>query len=88
MPGFTFEATVVRVIDGDTILVDPMIYPQDQNLRVRFKDAFAPERNEAGWNEAKDNAKVIFPTGITVVLTNTRSKWTYNRLEARVDPKL
>jgi endonuclease YncB( thermonuclease family) len=83
--GFRFGATVKRVVDGDTILVDPQIYPMDTLLRVRLKDAFEPEAGEEGGEEATERARAMFPEGSSVVLTNTRSRFTYGRLEARVD---
>lgn len=87
MAPFTFGARVVRVIDGDTILVDPDVYPQDTHLRVRFRDVFAPERGEEGYEEANGRARLAFPEGSRISLRNDRSRWTYGRLEARVDPE-
>jgi endonuclease YncB( thermonuclease family) len=78
-------ATVVRIIDGDTIVVHPEIYRQDINLRVRFKDVFAPERGEEGFVAATTQIERMFPVGSKVVLTNHRIRWTHERLEARVD---
>lgn len=85
MAPFSFGARVVRIIDGDTVLVDPMIYPQDTFLRVRFRDRFAPEPDQPGGEDASEQAEAMFPAGVEVTLVNTRSRWTYNRLEARVD---
>jgi endonuclease YncB( thermonuclease family) len=84
--GFSFEATVTRWIDGDTVLVDPQVYPQDTFLRVRLKDVWEPERGEEGEDLARAKAEAAFPVGSRVSLTNTRVRWTYWRLEARVDP--
>jgi endonuclease YncB( thermonuclease family) len=83
-PAFYFRAKVVRVLDGDTIIVDPGIYKQDEVLRVRFKGVFAPELREDGGEEAKRRAEEMFPAGCEVVLTNTRVRWTYGRLECVV----
>lgn len=82
---FSFGAKVVRVIDGDTALVDPEIYPQDQFLRVRFKDVWAAEMSEEGGEKAKQLAEQEFPEGARVKLTNTHIRWIYGRLEARID---
>ncbi len=86
MSGFSFGATVTRWIDADTVLIDPQVYPQDVFLRVRLKDVWAPEVGEEGEDLARAKAEAAFPVGSTVLLTNTRARWTYWRLEARVDP--
>ncbi len=86
MMGFSFQAYIVRWIDADTVLLDPQIYPQDTFLRVRLKDVWAPEVGEDGQDVALEKAQSMFPFGSKVVLTNTRIKWTFGRLEARVDP--
>ncbi len=86
MPGYTFDAYVVRVIDGDCAIVDPQVYPSDTNLRVRFKDVFAPEPGEEGASEAFAAARAMFPETSRVTITNTAVKWSFNRLVARLDP--
>lgn len=85
MSGFSFTARMVRIVDGDTAVVDPSIYPPDTNMRVRFKDVFAPETDEEGGAEATEAAMKMFPVGSFLVLTNTRSHFSFGRLEARVD---
>jgi beta-glucanase (GH16 family) len=86
MTGFSFQAYIVRFIDADTVMVDPQIYKQDEVLRVRLKDVWAPEVGEEGQDLALEKAEAMFPVGSKAVLTNTRIKWTYGRLEARIDP--
>lgn len=85
MAEFSFGARMVRIVDGDTAVVDPEIYPQDQNLRVRFKDVWAAEVGDEGGAEATAAAEKEFPPGCKLSLTNTRIHWIYGRLEARVD---
>lgn len=85
MSVFYFLARVLDVVDGDTIDVHPLVYRRMIDLRVRFKDTFAPEDGEPGAEEATRQAREMFPPGSLVVLTNTRHRWTYERLEARVD---
>lgn len=82
---YHFKAMVMRWVDADTVLVDPQVYPQDVYLRVRLKDAWEPEIGEDGEDRARIKAVRTFPPGSWVNLTNTRIKWTYGRLEARVD---
>ncbi len=86
MSGFSFGATVIRWVDADTVLVDPPIYPQDTGLRVRLKDVWEPEIGEDGEDLARAKAEAAFPVGSKVLLTNTRVRWTYWRLEACLDP--
>ena len=83
---FCFRAAVVRWIDADTVMVDPQIYKQDEVLRVRLKDVWAPETGEEGEDLARAGAEAAFPVGSTVELTNDRIQWSYWRLVARVDP--
>ncbi len=85
MTGFSFQAYIVRFIDADTVLVDPQIYPQDSFLRVRLKDVWAPEVGDEGQDLALAKAQAMFPVGSKAALTNTRIKWTYGRIEARMD---
>ncbi len=83
--GFWFQARMVRVVDADTIYVDPLIYPQDVFLRIRLKDRWEVELDEEGSDAIIERVKLEFPEGSLLDLTNTRSHWTHNRLEARVD---
>ena len=85
MSGFSFEASVARWVDADTVLVDPSVYPMDTFLRVRLKDVWEPEIGEAGEDLARAKAEAAFPVGSRVSLTNARVRWTFWRLEARVD---
>ena len=83
---FHFKARVVRWIDGDTVLTDPLISGTDEYLRIRLKDAYAPEIGGEGADEATRRAEADFPPGCYIVATNDRHHWTYERLEARIDP--
>lgn len=84
MRAFEFWAKVVRIIDGDTVLVDPPIYPGDQQVRIRLKYIEAPERGEPGYNEFRDRTAKRYPVGSWVKVFNNRVHWTHNRLEAHV----
>ena len=85
MAGFSFEASVVRWVDADTVLLDPTVYPMDTFLRVRLKDVWEPEIGEAGEDLARAKAEAAFPVGSKVLLSNDRVRWTFWRLESRVD---
>lgn len=76
---------MVRVVDPDTIYVDPLVYPQDTFLRIRLKDRWEVEAGEPGADEIMAMVLKEFPVGSLLDLTNTRSHWSYGRLEARVD---
>jgi hypothetical protein len=90
---FFYPARIVRIIDGDTAIVDPSVYPMDTYQRVRFKDAWLPELNapdldiRAAAEEAKRQAEAEFPVGAEVIISNERLYWTFGRIEARVDHK-
>ncbi len=84
---YYFRARIVRWIDADTVLVDPLVYREDIFLRVRLRDRWEPEIGENGADLALEQAiATLGLPGDYVWLTNTRHHWTYGRLEARVDP--
>lgn len=91
MTGFTFDAYIIRVVDGDTAVVKPQVYRPYIYLYVRFKDSFAEELDDADVTKAeaariaKEAAEKMFPQGSRVTMTNDRIHWTYERLEARID---
>lgn len=61
---YHYEATVVRVVDGDTI--DLKV---DLGFRCNFTDRFrlanidAPERGQTGWSESKTALEGMLPVG-------------------------
>jgi len=59
------EATVVRVVDGDTIIVDTK---EDTGVRVRLIGIDAPEIGEPGGDEATEYVEALIPAGDTVFL--------------------
>lgn len=85
MSGYSFGGYVVKVVDGDTIIIDSQTVPPDIYQRVRFKDVYAPELGDKGGLEAKARAEADFPVGSLVRLTNEKIEWSYNRLVARID---
>ena len=69
------QATVHRIIDGDTIDV---VMPDGEIERIRFIGIDAPERGEAGFDEATDFVAQRLPIGSTVYLEaqgNDRDRW-------------
>lgn len=83
--GFECFAYVIRWIDADTVLVDPQIYRQDDVLRIRLRDVYQPEIGEEGEDLARAKAEADFPIGSRIKMTNDHIRWTYFRLEARID---
>ncbi len=64
-PGIVFTGDVVRVIDGDTLVVRPII-----EYTVRLRDCWAPELSSSGGSEAKRQLErlVNSDTRVTVSL--------------------
>ena len=73
MSDWTFAATVVRVVDGDTVDMDV-----DLGFSVWFRGSFrllglnARELHMPGGIEAKDNLALLLPVGCPVALTSTK----------------
>lgn len=72
-PNYTYFATVVRVIDGDTIDVD-LDYGdrlrQIRRLRLSHIDAY--EKSTAKGKEALAYVQSVLPVGVEVVVTTTK----------------
>lgn len=56
-------AHVIRVIDGDTIVV----LHKEKEERIRFLGINAPERNEIGYEEAKEQLSLLLPSQVKLV---------------------
>lgn len=67
-----FEATVVKVHDGDTITV--RWEERDFDFPVRFLDTNAPEMNEEGGEEARDFLSGIILNAEIEILINKRQR--------------
>jgi hypothetical protein len=83
---FLKRARVVRWIDPDTVLVDPLDTKTDEVTRVRLKDAYLPEKGTETAAELTAKAERDFPLESYVWLTNERHHFSHDRLEARIDP--
>ena len=51
-----YEGQITRVIDGDTLLID--------QTTIRLSLVNSPERDELGYQEAKDFALIVCPIGV------------------------
>lgn len=78
----SFEATVSRVIDGDTISIES----GDDNVTVRFIGVDAPEKDECYYKESSTEMKTMVDGKRVLVVTDpTQDKYDmYKRLLAYV----
>ena len=78
--GWSTQAHVVRVIDGDTIEVEIT-----RRLRVRLLDCWAPETRHLGGLESTENLKRLLADSEVTLLVPTDSEdvsdiWTFGRV--------
>lgn len=78
--GWTTNADLVRVIDGDTIVVEVR-----RTLKVRLKDCWAPERSHADGPASTANLKRLLGDGPVVLHVPVESGevediWTFGRV--------
>ena len=80
MTTWTVPATVVRVVDGDTIAVDLdlgwRVYRNDEHLRIAGINA--PERNTRKGKAAAAYARELLPEGVVVTVVS-QAKPTFTR---------
>lgn len=79
-PAYTYEATIDRWVDGDTVWMTV-----DLGLRVISSTDFrlfginTPERGQDGYHEAKDRANVLAPVGTKVMIKTYKNPDKYGR---------
>ena len=89
---YTYNARVVRVIDGDTVVVNIDlgldVWKHDQHLRLRGIDAAEVRTRDAvekaAGLEAKAFLKTLLPPGEPVVVTTFKDRTTFGRYVADV----
>lgn len=87
MTFFYMEATITHWVDADTFDCQPKPYRPRIGLRVRLKDVWAVEIGQPGHDDALASSKLLLgDVGAEVSLAGTRHRWTYERLECRVEP--
>lgn len=83
---YTYHATVVRVIDGDTVMLDVSlgfgIWLRDQSFRLAGCNAI--ERSKPGGKEAKAHLAEVLPAGIAVLLRSIQNDKYGGRYDARL----
>lgn len=85
-PEWKYKATVLRVIDGDTMdfLVD-LGFNLTHKIRVRIRDYDAPEMKEERGLAAQAMAMQLMPIGTTLTLRTYKDASIYNRYEADIE---
>jgi micrococcal nuclease len=81
---YTYKATVIRVIDGDTIWCDiDLGFYMTARMPVRLAHINTPELNQAGGQDAKEHLKVLLAGG-KVLLRTYKPRDKYGRYLADV----
>lgn len=73
-----FEASVIRISDGDTIKV--VVLGSSEEVTVRFACVDTPERGQPGGNIATAHLKSVLPIGSVVQIFPTDTQDRYDRL--------
>jgi endonuclease YncB( thermonuclease family) len=79
----TIRSQVIRVIDGDTIVVKPLEETRRPRYRVRLLGIDSPERSpkECGSTLAADNARELAPRGRRVLLKTDPTQPMFDRYD-------
>lgn len=71
---YTYNATVVRIVDGDTLDADVDLgFYMKTRQRFRLARIDTPERGEEGFTEATDRVKELCPVGSEIIITSTKT---------------
>lgn len=85
-PPYTYSATVIRVIDGDTVVLDVDlgfgIWLRDQSFRLTGCNAI--ERSRPGGKETKAYVAGLLPAGTAVLLRSIKDDKYGGRYDARI----
>ncbi len=73
---YQYSAKIVRVIDGDTVVVDIDLGLSiwKHNEHIRLEGIAAPELTQAGGKEARDYLKILLPVGTEITLTTKKDR--------------
>ena len=78
-PPYEYRATVVRWVDGDTVIMDAELgFHVTSRWAFRLLGCNAPEEGKPGYQEAIDFVNKLAPVG-TVVLAETHKTEKYGR---------
>lgn len=80
MQPFTYNARVVRWVDGDSVWLDVDLgFRMTGELNFRLLDVDTPERGQPGYEEAKQFVSEVAPAGSTVVIRTYKNPDKYGR---------
>lgn len=80
MQPFTYNAKVVRWVDGDTVWLDVDLgFRMTGELDMRLLDVNTPERGQPGYEEAKQFVSEVAPAGSSVVIRTYKNPDKYGR---------
>jgi micrococcal nuclease len=89
---FTYRATVLRVLDGDTLTVDVDLGfglhhrgDTSKGLPLRLAGCNARELHDPGGQEARDHLAALLPAGTVLTLRTVRPDKYGGRYDALVD---
>lgn len=79
-PSYTYRATVVRWVDGDTAwLTIDLGFRMSATTDFRLYGINTPERGQPGYAEATARANALAPAGSTVLVTTYKNPDKYGR---------
>jgi micrococcal nuclease len=83
---YTYTATVVRVVDADTLRVDVDLGfgVWLRNQSIRLLGCNARELSEPGGKEARDHLTALLPVGRTVTIRSVKADKYGDRYDAQV----
>lgn len=84
---YTYAATVVRVVDGDTARLDVSLGFRAwlRNESFRLASCNARELDEPGGKEARDHLAELLPAGTAVVLRSVKADKYGDRFDASIE---
>lgn len=86
-PAYTYSATVVRWVDGDTVDLDVDLgFHMHARTRFRLYGIDTPERGRAGYGDAKDAVNALAPVGSTVAVQSFKDAGKFGRWLALITP--
>jgi micrococcal nuclease len=80
---YEYDATIVRVVDGDTVIMDVDLgFYMHARMSCRLANLNARELHDEGGLEAKAHLEGLLPTGITVRVQSVKADKFAGRFDA------
>lgn len=71
---YTYKATVVKIVDGDTLDADVDLgFHMRTRQRFRLARVDTPERGQPGFTEATDKVKELCPVGSEITIKSEKA---------------